>query len=48
MEHAFDELDAPVARVGGADVPMPYNKELEQAALPQPPQIVEAANGLLA
>jgi pyruvate dehydrogenase E1 component beta subunit len=47
MEHAFDQLDAPVARVCGADVPMPYNKELEQAALPQPPQIVAAAKGLI-
>jgi pyruvate dehydrogenase E1 component beta subunit len=34
MEEAFDELDAPVLRVGGADVPMPYNKQLEKAAIP--------------
>ncbi|TYO95667.1 pyruvate dehydrogenase E1 component beta subunit [Geothermobacter ehrlichii] len=34
MEAAFDELDAPVLRVGGADVPMPYNHELEKAAIP--------------
>jgi pyruvate dehydrogenase E1 component beta subunit len=47
MEHAFDELDAPVARVCGADTPIPYAKELEQAALPQPAQIVAAAKGLL-
>jgi pyruvate/2-oxoglutarate/acetoin dehydrogenase E1 component len=46
MEHAFDELDAPVARVCGADVPMPYAKELEQAALPQPPDIVAAVRAL--
>jgi pyruvate dehydrogenase E1 component beta subunit len=46
-EHAFDELDAPVARVCGADVPMPYAKELEQGALPQGSQIVAAAKGLL-
>ena len=46
MEEAFDELDAPVARVCGADVPMPYAKELEQAALPNERQIAEAALGL--
>ncbi len=43
QEHCFDSLDAPVARVCGADVPMPYNKHLEQAALPHAEQIVEAA-----
>ena len=47
MERAFDELDAPVARVCGADVPIPYAKELEQAALPQPAQIAAAARGLV-
>jgi pyruvate/2-oxoglutarate/acetoin dehydrogenase E1 component len=46
MEQAFDELDAPVARVCGADVPMPYAKQLEQAALPQPRGIADAALGL--
>jgi pyruvate dehydrogenase E1 component beta subunit len=34
MEEAFDDLDAPVLRVGGADVPMPYSKQLEKAAIP--------------
>jgi len=47
MEQAFDDLDAPVARVCGADVPIPYAKELEQAALPQPQDIVNAAKGLM-
>ncbi len=47
MEEAFDELDAPVARVCGADVPMPYAKELERAALPSEQQIVDAALGLM-
>jgi pyruvate dehydrogenase E1 component beta subunit len=47
MEQAFDELDGPVARVCGADVPIPYAKELEQAALPQPQQIADAAKALL-
>jgi pyruvate dehydrogenase E1 component subunit beta len=43
MEGAFDELDAPVARVCGAEVPMPYAKHLEDAALPQVGTIVSAA-----
>ena len=47
MEEAFDELDAPVARVCGADVPIPYAKELEQAALPSERQIVDAALAMM-
>jgi len=47
MEQAFDELDAPVARVCSAEVPMPYAKHLEDAALPQPESIVNAVRGLL-
>jgi pyruvate dehydrogenase E1 component beta subunit len=43
MEHAFDYLDAPVARVHGADVPMPYAANLEKLALPQVDHIVTAA-----
>jgi pyruvate dehydrogenase E1 component beta subunit len=42
-EHAFDDLDAPIARVSGADVPMPYSKPLEDIAFPHEPQIVRAA-----
>src|SRR5438477_2386823 len=42
-EQAFDDLDAPVARVSGADVPMPYSKPLEDIAYPHEPQIVDAA-----
>jgi pyruvate dehydrogenase E1 component beta subunit len=42
-EQAFDDLDAPVMRVSGADVPMPYSKPLEQSAFPHEPQIVQAA-----
>jgi len=42
-EQAFDELDAPVQRVTGADVPMPYSKPLEDLAYPHEPQIVAAA-----
>lgn len=43
MEHAFDYLDAPVARVSGKDVPMPYAANLEKLALPSVAEIVEAA-----
>jgi pyruvate dehydrogenase E1 component subunit beta len=42
-EDAFYDLDAPIARVCSAEVPMPYAKHLEDAALPQPPAIVAAA-----
>ena len=42
MERAFDYLDAPVKRVSGADVPMPYAKNLEQLAVPDVQQIVAA------
>ncbi|MBI5947198.1 MAG: alpha-ketoacid dehydrogenase subunit beta [Chloroflexi bacterium] len=42
MERAFDWLDAPVARVCGKDVPMPYNRNLEFAALPSEEDVVEA------
>jgi pyruvate dehydrogenase E1 component subunit beta len=42
MERAFDYLDAPVKRVSGIDVPMPYAKNLEQLAVPDMQQIVSA------
>ena len=42
-EQAFDHLDAPVQRVTGADVPMPYSKRLEQAAIPHAEHVVSAA-----
>ena len=42
-EQAFDYLDAPVQRITGADVPMPYSKRLEQAAMPHEEHVVEAA-----
>jgi pyruvate dehydrogenase E1 component subunit beta len=42
QEQAFDWLDAPVQRVSGADVPMPYSKPLEQAAMPNEDKVVEA------
>ncbi len=42
-EQAFDDLDAPVQRVTGADVPMPYSKPLEDIAYPHEAQVVAAA-----
>jgi pyruvate dehydrogenase E1 component beta subunit len=47
QREAFDELDAPVLRVTGADVPMPYNKHLEKAAKVDPAKIVAAAHSVL-
>jgi pyruvate dehydrogenase E1 component beta subunit len=46
MDHAFDWLDAPVKRVAGLDVPLPYAANLERMALPQPENIVEAARAV--
>jgi pyruvate dehydrogenase E1 component beta subunit len=43
QEQAFDDLDAPVQRVTGADVPMPYSKRMEQAAIPHAEHVVSAA-----
>ena len=47
QSHLFDELDAPVLRVTGADVPMPYNKHLERAAKVSAEKIVAAARRVL-
>ena len=44
---AFDFLDAPIMRLGGAEVPIPYNPDLEKAAVPQVPGIVEASRNLV-
>ena len=46
MEHAFDYLDAPVVRVTGKDVPMPYAANLEKLALPHVADVVEAAKSV--
>jgi pyruvate dehydrogenase E1 component beta subunit len=43
QEQAFDYLDSPIQRVTGADVPMPYSKALEQAAMPHEEHVVKAA-----
>ncbi len=47
MTHAFDYLDAPVVRVNGKDVPMPYAANLEKLALPNVDEVVEAAKSVL-
>jgi pyruvate dehydrogenase E1 component beta subunit len=46
MEHAFDYLDAPVARVSGKDVPMPYAANLEKLALPTVAEVVAVAKAV--
>jgi pyruvate dehydrogenase E1 component beta subunit len=46
MEKAFDYLDAPVARVSGKDVPMPYAANLEKLALPSVAEVVDAAKAV--
>lgn len=48
MEDGFDDLDAPVARVCSLEVPMPYAKHMEDAALPSPARIVRAVEDMLA
>jgi pyruvate dehydrogenase E1 component beta subunit len=47
VTHAFDYLDAPVARVAGKDVPMPYAANLEKLALPNVEEVVAAAKSVL-
>jgi pyruvate dehydrogenase E1 component beta subunit len=47
QREAFDELDAPVIRVTGADVPMPYNKHLEKIAKADPAKVIGAVNQVL-
>lgn len=44
---AFDYLDAPIVRLGGAETPIPYNPELEKAVVPQVPDIIAAARDLV-
>jgi pyruvate dehydrogenase E1 component beta subunit len=47
QREAFDDLDAPVLRVTGADVPMPYNKQLEKTAKVDPARVIAAVNSVL-
>ena len=46
-EEAFDYLDAPVARLAAAEVPLPYAKNLEREAFPREEQVTRAARELL-
>jgi pyruvate dehydrogenase E1 component beta subunit len=48
QEHAFNDLDAPVARVAGLEVPMPYAKNLERATLPFADEVVAAVRNMMA
>jgi pyruvate dehydrogenase E1 component beta subunit len=43
---AFDYLDAPIRRLAGRDIPIPYNRDLERATVPQVEDIVAAAREL--
>lgn len=47
QEHAFDYLDHPVERITGADVPLPYAKSLEAAALPRMEDVIERARAIV-
>ncbi len=47
MEGAFDYLDAPVARIGGREVPMPYSKPLENASIPTAEEVVQKVHDIL-
>ncbi len=46
VEKGFDDLDAPIVRVGALDVPMPYNDELEREVIPSQERIAEAIRKL--
>jgi pyruvate/2-oxoglutarate/acetoin dehydrogenase E1 component len=48
MDHAFDYLDAPIARVAGRNVPVPYNLRLERAAIPQVEDLIAAIRKIVA
>ncbi len=48
MEQAFYDLDAPVQRICSVEVPVPYAKHMEEAALPQVAQIIAAVEGMMA
>jgi len=47
QEEAFDSLDAPVARVAGEEVPMPYSRHLEQASIPDESRVIKAVESML-
>jgi pyruvate dehydrogenase E1 component beta subunit len=48
VENAFDYLDAPIVRVAGRNVPIPYNLKLERAAVPQEEDVVSALRNIVA
>ena len=48
QDHAFNDLDAPIARVAGLEVPMPYAKNLERATLPFANDVVSAVKAMMA
>jgi len=47
QENVFDYLDGPVMRIGGAEVPMPYSRVLEEAAIPNSARVVQAVESML-
>jgi pyruvate/2-oxoglutarate/acetoin dehydrogenase E1 component len=47
QEEAFDDLDAPIQRVGALDVPIPYSKPLEEAVIPDEGRIIAAVRRVL-
>lgn len=47
MTDAFDYLDAPVQRVAGEEIPMPYNRAMEQAAIPSPEKVIQAVRSII-
>jgi pyruvate/2-oxoglutarate/acetoin dehydrogenase E1 component len=47
VDKAFDWLDAPIARLGGPPMPMPYNDELERASIPTHQRIADAVRDLI-
>jgi pyruvate dehydrogenase E1 component beta subunit len=46
-EQAFDYVDAPVKRIAQKEVPLPYNRQLEQSALPQVEEVIKAVRELV-
>jgi pyruvate dehydrogenase E1 component beta subunit len=47
QEHAFDYLDHPIERITGAEVPLPYAKSIEKAALPDLSDVIETARRIV-
>ena len=47
QQEAFDYLDAPVGRIAGEEVPIPYSHPLEQISIPDPERVARAARNIL-